>query len=374
MREFRVSLPPVISACFLTLVLLVDTSTLCGQQRWSSSELLRITDDRFFNVTAGELTDIGEIWIANDGSHQVLQFSRDGGPLQALGGEGQGPGELQSVSNVSVAGDSIFVSDLRLGRMTTFARDGAVLEVQGLEGRWWLGAEFIDRLADGSVVLLRHEAPPDEMIGHVEFDAVLYRAARVGDEPELIDRFPGRELFYGREGDVVRSKRIPFARNGLAVSSGTVVAYGATDEPTIRRFAPTEQLDPVVLAAEPKAATGELIRREQRRLLGLAPDEQLPQAVRARMAEVPEPDILPLYDALAVGDDGSVWVVPPPSISEGLVSVTILRPDGSTAEVTFPRELEILDITSDSVLAVERDALDVESIVVYRLVAESATP
>lgn len=372
MHMFRLSRPPVLGAQLVVLLLLVDTSALWGQQQWSSTEVLRITDDRFFNITAGELTEGGEIWIANDGSHQVLWFSEDGRRLRAFGAEGQGPGEFQRVSSLSLAGDSIIVGDLRLGRLTIFAPDGTVLDVQGLGGSWWLGADFIDRLADGSVVLLKHEAPPGEMIGHVEFDAVLYRAAEVGDEPEVIDRFTGLEAFYRREGDVVRAQRIPFARNGLAASSGTVIAYGATQEPVIRRFAVDRPLDPVLLTEKPAEATGELIRREQHRLLGLALGEEMPQAARTRLAGLPEPEVLPLYHCLAVGDDGSVWVVPP--VSDGPVSVTILRPDGNTGEVTFPTKLEILDITSESVLGVERDALDVESVVVYRLVAESVAP
>ena len=366
--------PPVLSARFMTLALLANSSAVSGQEQRSSTEVLRINDDRFFDITAGEFSDVGEIWIATDGSHQVLQFSRDGSPLRAFGREGQGPGEFQRVSDVSVAGDSIIVSDLQLGRLTTFDREGMLLGVQGLGGGWWVGAEFVDRLADGSVVLLKHEAPPGGMVGHAEFDALLYRARQVGGEPEVVARFAGLELFYRRDGSIVRAQRIPFARDGVAASSGSIVAYGATDEPAIKRYAPDRRLASVILAGEPVEATGELIRREQHRLLGLAPDEDVPQAERARMAEVPEPTTLPLYNALAVGDDGSVWVVSPSLGPDGVFPVTILRPDGSNAEVTFPRELEILDITSDSILAVERDALDVESVVVYRLAPEAATP
>lgn len=359
---------PALAAHIIAVVLLANPSVVSGQVPRSASELLRIADQRFFNISDGELTEAGEIWIANSGSHEVLQFSTAGDPVRAFGREGQGPGEFRSVSSVSVAGDSVFVGDLRLGHLTAFDSDGTVLWVRGLGGGWWLGAEFMDRLADGSVVLLKHEAPPGGMIGHVEFEAVLYRAANVGGAPEVIASFAGLEQFYRRDGDIVRSQSIPFAPRGIAASSGSVVAYGATDEPVINRYAPDRQFDSVILTAEPVAATGELIRREQRRLLGLAPGENVPQAVRARMAGLPKPEVLPLYQSLAVDDDGAVWVVAPANGSAGGVLVTILRPDGNTTEVAFPNDLEILDITSDSVLVVEHDALDVESVVLYRLV------
>lgn len=363
-----------LSTQILVLLLLTNPSAAIGQEEWSANEVLRITDSRFFRITAGELTETGQVWIANDGSHQVLQFSKEGDPLLALGREGRGPGEFERVSDVSVAGDSIFVSDLRLGRLTIFNHEGTVLGVQGFGGGWWLGAEYVDRLDDGSLILLKHESPPAEMVGHVEFDAVLYRTAEVGDEPQVVDRFPGLEVFYRREGDIVRSQQIPFARNGVVASSGTVVAYGATERPTIRRFAPERQLASLRLTQKPVEATGQLIRHEQRRLLGLAPDEEVPQAVRARLAEVPEPEVLPLYGALAVADDSSVWAIPSASTAPEAVTVTVLRPDRGTTTVRFPRWLKILDVTSAGVLAVERDALDVESVAVYRLVAEPTTP
>jgi hypothetical protein len=372
MHPARLS-PLALATQIVPLVLLIYPSVAIGQEEWSANEVLRITDSRFFHVTAGELTEAGQVWVANDGSHQVLAFSGEGESLLAFGREGKGPGEFERVSDVSVAGDSIFVSDLRLGRLTIFDHEGAVVGVLGLGGGWWLGAEFIDRLDDGSVVLLKHEAPPAEMVGHVEFEAVLYRAAEVGDQPEVVDRFPGLEVFYRQEGDIVRSQQIPFARSGVAASSGTVVAYGTTDRPTIRRFSPRRQLAPLTLSREPAKATKRLIRREQRRLLGLAPGEDLPQAMRANLAEVPEPEVLPLYGSLAVGNDGSVWAIPATSTAPEPVAVTILRPDGSPTKVTFPKRLQILDVTSTRVLAVERDALDVESVVVYRLKAEPTT-
>jgi hypothetical protein len=353
------------------LILLVTPTALIGQDHWSADEVMRVTDDRFFNIAAGELSENGEIWIANKGTGQVLHFSGNGEPLDAFGREGRGPGEFLSVSDVSVTGDSIVVSDLRLGRLTIFDRAGSVLDVQGFEGAWWLGAEFIDRLDDGSVALLKHEAAPAEMIGHVQFEAVLYRTSEVGGRPDIVDRFEGLELFYRQEGGIVTAQSIPFARDGIAASSGSVVAYGTSDDPMIYRYAPGRELEPVIIPRKPEAITPAQLRREQRRILGLTEDAEVPQAVRARMADVPVPDVLPLFEALAVGDDGSVWMIPPTSASDEPVSVLVLRAYGTDAKVIFPRRLKILDITLDSVLAVEWDAFDVESAVIYRILPDA---
>lgn len=366
-----VSPPATLVVSPIVLLLLAMPTALIGQDHLSADEVVRVTDDRIFNIAAGELSENGEIWIANKGTSQVLRFSGSGEPLDAFGREGRGPGEFLSVSDVSVAGDSIVVSDLRLGRLTIFDRTGSVLDVQGFDGAWWLGAEFVDRLDDGSVVLLKHEAAPAEMIGHVQFEAVLYRTAEVGSRPDIIDRFDGRELFYRQEGNIVSARSIPFARDGIAASSGSVVAYGTSDDPMIHRYAPGRELEPVVLPQKPVAVTPALLRREQRRILGLPEDAEVPQAMRVRMADVPVPDVLPLYEALAVGDDGSVWMIPPTSASDEAVSVLVLRADGTDAKVIFPRRLKILDITLDSLLAVEWDAFDVESAVIYRITPDA---
>lgn len=89
------------------------------------------------------------------------------------------------------------------------------------------------------------------------------------------------------------------------------------------------------------------------------------------MAEVPVPDVLPLYEELAVDNDGSVWMIPPASASDDVISALVLRADGTDAKVIFLRRLKILDVTCDSVLAVEWDALDVESAVIYRVTSDA---
>lgn len=363
--------PATLAVSRFVLLVLATPTALIGQDHWSANEVMRVTDVRFFNIAAGELSENGEIWIANEGTSQVLHFSGNGKPLDAFGREGRGPGEFLSVSDVSVAGDSIVVSDLRLGRLTIFDRAGSVLDVQGFEGAWWLGAEFVDRLDDGSVVLLKNEAAPAEMIGHVRFEAVLYRTAEVGSRPDIVDRFDGREVFYRQEGDIVSAQSIPFARDGIAATSGSVVAYGTSDDSIIHRYAPGRELEPAIIPQKPAAVTPALLRREQRRILGLTEDAEVPRATRARMADVPVPDVLPLFEAVAVGDDGSVWMIPPTSTSDEAVSVLVIRADGSDAKVIFTRRLKILDITLDTVLAVEWDAFDVESAVIYRITPDA---
>lgn len=69
-------------------------AALVGQDHWSVDEVMRVTDDRFFDITGGELGENGEIWIANEGTSQVLHFSGHGEPWNAFGREGRGPDEM----------------------------------------------------------------------------------------------------------------------------------------------------------------------------------------------------------------------------------------------------------------------------------------
>ena len=80
-------------------------------------------DDLLF----GEVYDIasdaaGRIYVADDQNSVVHVLSASGSPITTVGGPGEGPGEFQSVDNVTVSPDGgVYVWDSWLGRVSVFA-------------------------------------------------------------------------------------------------------------------------------------------------------------------------------------------------------------------------------------------------------------
>jgi hypothetical protein len=83
------------------------------------------------------LTNVRQIYaapnneiIASDVRTQaVLQYDAEGAFSALIGREGDGPGEFRSVSRLGMLGDTVWVIDFRLNRITLLDRQGRVLEV-----------------------------------------------------------------------------------------------------------------------------------------------------------------------------------------------------------------------------------------------------
>jgi hypothetical protein len=73
----------------------------------------------------GWLSD-GRVYVADEQAHSIHVFSAEGQHRQTFGGEGNGPGQLQSFLHVGpYRGDSMFVSDHRQNAVSIFTPDFA---------------------------------------------------------------------------------------------------------------------------------------------------------------------------------------------------------------------------------------------------------
>ena len=80
------------------------------------------TEDAFGRIMDAAMDGRGRIFVADDLSHTVKVFGRDGRFIQAVGGEGDGPGELRSPWGVALdAHDSLYVWDSETGRVSVYS-------------------------------------------------------------------------------------------------------------------------------------------------------------------------------------------------------------------------------------------------------------
>jgi hypothetical protein len=69
----------------------------------------------------------GELFIGQPQQNQLWVFGADGTPLRRVGRGGQGPGEFEMMTGWGFLGDSLYVADLQLRRVSYFTPEGVFL-------------------------------------------------------------------------------------------------------------------------------------------------------------------------------------------------------------------------------------------------------
>ncbi|HSJ32996.1 MAG TPA: hypothetical protein VK933_16260 [Longimicrobiales bacterium] len=98
-------------------------------------------------VGAVQLRD-GRIAVMNAGSAELRIYAPDGTFISAHGRPGEGPGEFRSASRMHLIGDTIFIHDSRLQRLSLHDESGAFLKNRPLRpvaGRFQLDEWLYDR-------------------------------------------------------------------------------------------------------------------------------------------------------------------------------------------------------------------------------------
>jgi hypothetical protein len=108
--------------------------------------------DAFGRVMDVALDRAGRILVADDLSHHVVVFARDGRYVGTIGRRGAGPGEFESPWEVATdARDSIFVWDMGQARISVFGPDLSYRRSFRVPPQWSVGS--ISFLADGRLLL-----------------------------------------------------------------------------------------------------------------------------------------------------------------------------------------------------------------------------
>jgi hypothetical protein len=96
------------------------------------SDSLRVPRPHPFVVDAA-----GRLYMFDSRRGVVMQYGSDGKLLRQIGRQGRGPGEFQYVRGMSVGpGDSIYLADESMSRLTILSSDGAVAKVVTLNARY----------------------------------------------------------------------------------------------------------------------------------------------------------------------------------------------------------------------------------------------
>lgn len=336
----------------------------------------------------------GALYSLHSQESQVRRWTSDGRPAGTVGREGEGPGEFSRPSTLGFFGDTLWVMDSRLYRVSFFTPNGDFLgsvspkwEMGGNSDEPWASPPRPSRpLRDGTFLAV---SPAwSEAIARGNLTSVPYvRTDAEGEVLSTIWRQPYRTTdvlaLLREDGGTFTSQ--PFGDAPLSALSSDggflvvdrraqrgegpgrfgITKIGVEGDTLFRRefsYEPEplreERLDSAV-KARAEGLHGFMSQRQ--------PDLSLAKVIGDLREATYAPEHLPPLESLQVATDGTIWLERFQA-ADGSREWWILNPDGEPAgQAHTPEGLRVLLIHGDEVWGVETDELDVDYIVRYQL-------
>ncbi len=317
----------------------------------------------------------GRLAVADVGRDEILIFDREGQLLEVLGGRGEGPGEFVSLSKIRVEGDSVVAAETNITRVTWFGSDGKLRSTRQTgfvrpngEGWWPLpgwGA-LVREVSRGSA----NPSPGAERV--TRHLSVLHSDGT----RDTLTSFLGLEIVTVDAGGPMLS------RFGALLGPDSYIAVGGDDtswrvvlgdgaEPRLTVW--DQNLAPLLdISWDPDVA--ELAESDLSAIKASWVQAQIdfggedPAESERRVNLLPEPTRFPVFDAILVADDGSIWVRRADTTDRHTLWYVFSDAGVWLGEVEVPRDVDrVVAISDGQLVGVRRDALGVESIAVHRV-------
>jgi hypothetical protein len=310
----------------------------------------------------------GGVLVTQPQEQLVRRFDAHGRIMRALGVRGDGPGEFRSIDGVGMRGDSIWIADSRLRRMTYFAHDGTVLATVS-----WPGASRAPANPAGT--------------GYASFE--YSRNGAMDLDPDA----PWPVIRYSRAGAVLDTVAVVHAyAKGIRTEGGTVLRSPLNDG-AMSRFSPGGERLVIVDRRVPEAgprgrftvtwvstARGDTLRRSayeytakpipadyMDQLIARAAGGPMRQYVNSIAAALREQRFLPPISRMQVTDDSTVWLARETAGQDMVRWYRFAVDAGATGFVLLPVRSEILAADASRLWVLEHDEFDVPYLVRYRM-------
>lgn len=359
-------------------------------ERWQLIEELRIgsmEDETHALTRVGAIALRDRVLVVSQPRDARLRaFTSDGAPVTEVGRAGDGPGEFRSIAGLGWMGDTLYVADGRLGRITFYDEGLQLLGTMPFLGRQ-LGSfriyapRSLHRGGDAIVLPGRSYGMPSGDPGP-EVGTPILRTGWSGDVRDtvatvsrenavLVVRRGGRSTSYRNQpfsdapvvdiaSDasyvVIVEREVPEQRRGAFYRVVKVGLDGDTMVANPVAYAPVQ-----IPEAAKVGAIGSIVEQVHR-------GEPIGETRRLVRESLYLPEYHPPVAEVSVGTDGRIWLRRNPP-EEGMVRWDLLSPEGTPiAHVILPPRLRILESAGEMVWAQWRNKLDITYLVRYRLV------
>jgi hypothetical protein len=313
----------------VTIASSLTASSLPAQSPWTATPNPRFIRDTVLPDwgSVGVVGPDGRLYLAVMKPTGIVALNEDGRIGLRIGREGKGPGEFARVSNLGFIGDTLWVHDNTLFRISYFARDGKLirtepLRVEDKENRGTARASILGVLPDHSLIAT---APLPSRIRGVSGanGSLLVRLSAPGVEGDPVSILDSIGFIDPTGGSVIVSlpnggsvQRHPWARGDRVVVApdGTRFAMltQSTDGYTITTRDASTQAYKVTIKTKPVPLDGavvdEWINDEVMRWSKTpipTGDLDLKQALRKGLGEI---QFMPTASDALISSDRSVWV------------------------------------------------------------------
>lgn len=325
----------------------------------------------------------GRIVVANGGSNEVLVFDANGSYLAAWAGQGDGPGEFQTLAAVRRwAGDSLIATASREGRASVFdleGNHGRTTTLMGDPGGFFreistdpTAHQMMDVLPDNTV--LTRDVGGAQTSGFWRWDHVYNLIAADLEAGISLGEYPGPEIYSDSymEGRMVyvTPLRHPFGKTTFTSVWGDLVAFGRNETYEIRAFTSDGSLERIVRREHQAAAPtqGQLDTHFRERFADLSEEERTPRLEIA--ANVPMVGAFPAYAGIEGDALGYLWVAEyklPGDESDPALWTVFDQEGQGLGFMETPTGLTVYEIGADYILGKRTGELDIESVELWGL-------
>jgi hypothetical protein len=306
------------------------------------TETLRVSETESFyfgSITALDVTSNGRIVVADRAASNIKLLRPDGSLIDTLGGPGEGPGEVQTLTQVGVdARDSLYALDLQRLQITVYAPTDPYERHRTLpvpRDQGFMALLYV--LPNGPLVgSFGSSMAPEDGVTRPSPSAVrpIDDTGTPGDTL-LLDRSGQMAFTFGENGGFT-ADAVPFSRETvIAVGPNGRFYHGWTDSLHIEARSLDGNSETVAsVPVDPVPVT------ESARDSALS---DLDDRVRS-MAASALPDTKPAFTAMTVSDEGRIWVKRPPTRPDAAtVPWWILDPETKTIQqAQLPPEVELM--------------------------------
>ena len=309
----------------------------------------------------------GRIVVANRGSHELRVFDAAGSHLATWGGEGEGPGEFNSLVQVERwPGDSVIAWYSQDRRLSVFDTEGNFGRTLKLESDRPISA---DAVFPSGAILASQSVPSGSAADGSSREQRRYQVrVAEGERPASVGSFYGSERYTSSLGGTMLLMTVPFAHRIVNFAWGELAVVASNDSYEVRAYGADGSLMRIVRLDHDLIPVTSAHRDAYVERQALAADPggvtaETPGQLRDFYRDVPLPDTHPAFVTAMADALDHLWVQEHNLPGEGGPNPlwTVFDPEGRVLGfVETPGGLRIHEVGADYILGRATDDLGVE--------------
>lgn len=307
----------------------------------------------------------GAIVVGDASSARVLYFNQAGHFVRSFGRLGDGPGEFRMPRWLGLCGSNVGIYDAATASLTLLSEDGALLGRSRLPPNLNFAAPIKCARAESFTLLLNRIQVRVGPGQHLRIPTAVARVVGM-DRLDTLYRGGIQEYYVGQSGQAYSD--VPLGRATLSTSGRTLLFVAENFSDTVSVFTQEGALVRRLRLglSRPRMTRLHWERAVEARVVA-EPLERTRILLRSVLRELPAPEVLPMIHQVVADAADNLWVRTYHDLSTQYSLWLVFSPEGAPiARVVLPRQLRVLEIGIDHLLAVSKDEDDVESVLLFR--------